>query len=97
MGKLTADELERQGGATVEMLSPGVRLLKWYTPWGKMLMLPGDPWSIEKYSRKGFTLRPPLHPEPAPVSTVGIYKEEGVVTVADEAETPGVVQLKMFD
>lgn len=98
MGKLTAEDLERQGGSAVDFYQTGPRLIKWYTPWGKMLMLPADPWSIEKYSRKGFTLRPPLHPEPEPVSGVGTYDTK--VEAKDDEETraaPATEQLRLFD
>ena len=91
MGKLTAEDLERNGGAMVDFYQTGPRLVKWYTPWGKLLMLPCDPWSIEKYSRKGFTLRPPLYPTPEPVSGVGVSGDEEVISKEPESS-----QLPLF-
>lgn len=88
---LTADQLDRQGGADVNMFASGPQLVPWYTPWGKKLMLPNDPWSYEKYSLKGFTRVPPKYPIPEPLSGVGSRDSEQPV-----AEESGSKQLALF-
>jgi len=74
--KITADDIENNGGALAVPLEGGVRLITWYTPSGKKLRLPSDAWSIQKYALKGFTLKPPKYPEPEKVSGVGVYDDE---------------------
>ena len=71
--KVTAEDIENNGGALAIPLTGGVRLITWYTPSGKKLRLPSDAWSIQKYVLKGFTLKPPKYPEPEEFSGVGVY------------------------
>lgn len=88
---LTAEQLEQQGGAAINIFASGPKLVPWYTPWGKKLMLPSDPWSYERYSLRGFTRIPPANPIPEPRSGVGNGDDKTIVDIESESK-----QLALF-
>lgn len=95
----TRQQLERGIREQARRNNWGVVLDRWphrttyYTPDGRaMPNLPADPWSMQRYLTRGFSLAPPTNPTPPPAPSVGVDEMEGVVTPPQaQAEAAPVV------
>ena len=86
----TRQELERAIREQARRNNWGVVLDRWphrttyYTPDGRaMPNLPADPWSMQRYLARGFSLAPPANPTAAPPPSVGV---DELVLMTDPAK-----------
>lgn len=72
---MTAEEVALSQEAPGGVILTGGQPKRWYyTRWGEKMLLPADPWSMERYLANGrCTLEPPVNPEPWPIDGAEAY------------------------
>ena len=65
----------------------------YYKPWGDKVLLPSDPWSMQQYLAKGYTMYPPPNPIDKPGDGAAALYKEGATQPGQSSNSPVTAEL----